>query len=141
MVAVFVVGALDDGRLGWSKLPWWAVGVGYLLMLAGVWLTTWAEAVNRFFEPTVRLQTDRGQTVVDTGPYATVRHPGYVAGIVMFAGIALALGSLWALIPAGISAAILILRTKWEDQTLQAELPGYPEYAARVRSRLIPGVW
>lgn len=141
MFAVFVVGALDDGRFGWSHVPWWAVGLGYLLLLAGIWLSIWAEAVNKFFEPTVRLQTDRGQTVIDTGPYAFVRHPGYAGGIVMFAGIALALGSLWALVPAAISTAILLLRTKWEDQTLQAELPGYQQYTTRVRNRLIPGVW
>jgi protein-S-isoprenylcysteine O-methyltransferase Ste14 len=104
-------------------------------------IVTWAEAVNKFFEPTVRIQTDRGQTVIDSAPYATVRHPGYVGGLLFAVGTALGLGSLWALIPAGIACLLLILRTQWEDQTLQAELPGYREYTERVRYKLIPGVW
>jgi protein-S-isoprenylcysteine O-methyltransferase Ste14 len=102
---------------------------------------TWAEAVNKFFEVTVRIQTDRGQKVIDTGPYAIVRHPGYVGGILFCVGTALCLGSVWALIPAGLASFLLVLRTRWEDQTLQAELPGYQEYTERVRYRLLPGVW
>jgi protein-S-isoprenylcysteine O-methyltransferase Ste14 len=141
MIAIFVVAALDDGRFHWRGVPWWIVAVGYGAFLVGLGWTAWAEAVNKFFEPTVRLQTDRGHTVIDTGPYAIVRHPGYAAAILMFTGIALSLGSWWALIPAGISAALLILRTRWEDQTLQAELPGYREYAQRVRYKMIPKVW
>lgn len=97
--------------------------------------------MNKFFEPTVRFQTDRGQKVIDTGPYAIVRHPGYAGWLVMSVGIALCLGSLWALIPAGLSFLGLLLRTQWEDQTLQAELAGYKEYTERVRYRLLPGVW
>jgi protein-S-isoprenylcysteine O-methyltransferase Ste14 len=121
-----------------------AVGVdlfGYVLFLAGMGIVTWAEAVNKFFEVTVRIQTERGQRVIDTGPYAVVRHPGYVASILFCVGTALCLGSVWALIPAGLASALLVLRTRWEDQTLQAELPGYQEYTQRVRYRLIPGVW
>jgi protein-S-isoprenylcysteine O-methyltransferase Ste14 len=139
--AIFPVAALDDGRFHWLPLPWWVCGLGYALLLAGVGVVTWAQAVNKFFELTVRIQADRGQTVIDTGPYAVVRHPGYVAAILLCVGSALCLGSLWALIPAGLASALLVLRTRWEDQTLQAELPGYQEYTARVRSRLIPGVW
>jgi protein-S-isoprenylcysteine O-methyltransferase Ste14 len=85
--------------------------------------------------------SDRGHTVIDTGPYAVVRHPGYVAACLLFVGIALSLGSLWTLIPAGISSLILILRTRWEDRTLRAELAGYEEYTQRVHFRLSPGVW
>ena len=121
--------------------PWWVCGLGYVLFLAGMGIVTWAEAVNKFFEPTVRIQTDRGQTVIDSAPYATVRHPGYVGGLLFAVGTALGLGSLWALFPAGIACLLLILRTQWEDQTLQAELPGYREYTERVRYKLIPGVW
>jgi protein-S-isoprenylcysteine O-methyltransferase Ste14 len=122
-------------------LPWWAVAVGYALLAAGVIFMTWAQAVNKFFEPTVRIQTDRGQTVIDTGPYAVVRHPGYASWLPLSAGLALCLGSVWALIPAGLSSLVLIVRTHWEDQTLHAELPGYKEYAQRVRYRLLPWVW
>jgi protein-S-isoprenylcysteine O-methyltransferase Ste14 len=139
--AIVPVAALDDGRFHWLPVPWWVCGLGYVLFLAGMGILTWAEAVNKFFEVTVRIQTDRGQKVIDTGPYALVRHPGYVAGTLFCVGTALCLGSVWALIPAGLASFLLILRTWWEDQMLQAELPGYQEYTERVRYRLIPGVW
>jgi protein-S-isoprenylcysteine O-methyltransferase Ste14 len=139
--AVFLVAALDDGRFHWFPTPWWISALGYVLLLIGIGAMTWAQAVNKFFEPTVRIQADRGHKVIDTGPYAIVRHPGYVAGALLFVGIALALGSLWAMIPAGLAIVVLILRTKWEDQTLQAELAGYKGYAERVRFKLVPGVW
>ena len=111
------------------------------MILVAMAIIAWAQAVNRFFEPGVRIQADRGHTVIDAGPYAVVRHPGYVAACLLFVGIALSLGSLWALIPAAISSSILILRTRWEDRTLRAELVGYEQYTQRVRFRLIPGVW
>ncbi len=139
--AIVPVAALDDGRFHWFPVPWWVCGVGYILFLAGMGIVTWAEAVNKFFEVTVRIQTERGHKVIDTGPYAIVRHPGYVGGILFSVGIALCLGSLWALIPAGLASALLILRTQWEDQTLQAELAGYKEFTQRFRYKLIPGVW
>jgi protein-S-isoprenylcysteine O-methyltransferase Ste14 len=97
--------------------------------------------VNRFFEPGVRIQTDQGHTVIDSGPYAVVRHPGYVGGSLLFVGTALCLGSYWALIPAALSCSMVVLRTIWEDRTLRDELPGYEVYARRVRCRLVPGVW
>jgi protein-S-isoprenylcysteine O-methyltransferase Ste14 len=102
---------------------------------------TWATAVNRHFELTVRIQSDRSHTVVDTGPYAIVRHPGYAAALPLFVGMALAMGSLWALIPASLSWLVLVLRTYWEDAMLQADLSGYSDYVRKVPSRLIPGVW
>ncbi len=139
--AVAPVAALDDGRFQWLPVPWWACGVGYVLFLAGMGTLTWAEAVNKFFEVTVRIQAERGHRVIDAGPYAVVRHPGYVGGVLFCVGSALCLGSVWALIPAGLASFLLVLRTHWEDQTLQAELPGYKEYTQRVRYRLIPGVW
>lgn len=141
VLAIPILAALDDGRFHWSRLPWWACLLGYALFLAGMAGTTWAEAVNRFFEPTVRIQSERGHRVVDTGPYAVVRHPGYVAACLLFAGIALCLGSLWALVPAGLGALVLFVRTRWEDRMLQNELTGYREYTQRVRFRWIPGLW
>jgi protein-S-isoprenylcysteine O-methyltransferase Ste14 len=89
----------------------------------------------------VRIQTERGHKVIDTGPYAIVRHPLYAGALLMCAGIPLALGSFWALIPAAAGALVLVVRTVLEDRTLQAELEGYKEYTGRVRYRLIPGVW
>ena len=102
---------------------------------------TWATSVNKFFEPSVRIQTDRGHRVIDTGPYAIVRHPGYALGYPLFLGMPLALGSLWASIPALFFGLFLIVRTILEDRTLRNELPGYKDYAQRVRYRLVPGVW
>lgn len=141
MAAVLLVAALDDGRFHWFPVPWWVCIVGYALLLAGIGIVTWAEAVNKFFEVTVRIQKDRGHEVIETGPYTIVRHPGYAGGILHAVGIALALGSLWALIPACIASMVLIVRTQWEDQTLHEELSGYKDYAMRVGYKLIPGVW
>jgi protein-S-isoprenylcysteine O-methyltransferase Ste14 len=89
----------------------------------------------------VRIQTDRGQTVVSDGPYRYVRHPGYASSLLAMLAIPLALGSWWALIPAALVGALYVLRTALEDRTLQAELPGYRDYAEHVRYRLLPGVW
>jgi protein-S-isoprenylcysteine O-methyltransferase Ste14 len=141
MAAIFAVAALDGGRFHWFPVPWWVCAVGYGLFLTGFAITVWAEAVNKFFELGVRIQTDRGHKVIDTGPYAIVRHPGYVGAIILCAGVALSLGSLWALIPVCLSSVLLIYRTWREDLTLQAELPGYAEYSKRVRYRLVPWVW
>jgi protein-S-isoprenylcysteine O-methyltransferase Ste14 len=141
LVAVFVVAALESGRFHWLPVPWWVCGVGYFVFLLAIGLGTWVGAVNKFGVAPVRIQTERGHKVIDTGPYAVVRHPGYVSAMPLFAGIALCLGSLWALVPVGLSCLLLILRTRWEDQTLQAELPGYKEYTQRVRYRLVPGLW
>jgi protein-S-isoprenylcysteine O-methyltransferase Ste14 len=141
MLAIAPIASLDDGRFQWSHMSWRGVALGYALFVAGVLLIAWAETVNPFFEPGVRIQTERGHRVIDTGPYAIVRHPGYVAASFMFVGFALSLGSWWALIPAGFGSLVLVIRIIWEDRTLHAELPGYAAYATRVRFRLIPGVW
>lgn len=141
MIAEIPLGALDAGRMEWSAMPTSVMILGYLLLAAGIALGTWAQAVNRFFEPGVRLQHERGQHVISDGPYAYVRHPGYVSAILVFAGLALALGSWWALIPAAWASGLLILRTNWEDALLQAELEGYTDYSRRVRFRLLPGIW
>ncbi len=141
MIAEIPLAALDAGRMEWSAMPTSIVILGYLLLAAGIALGTWAQAVNRFFEPGVRLQRERGQHVISNGPYAFVRHPGYVSAILVFAGLALALGSWWALIPAAGASGLLILRTSWEDALLHAELEGYADYARRVRFRMMPGLW
>ena len=141
MVAEVPLATFDAGRIAWSAVPLSVVILGYVLLGAGIAVTAWAQAVNRFFEPGVRVQRERGQNVVSSGPYAIVRHPGYVGALMMFAGIALALASWWALVPAAWAGAVLILRTSWEDALLQAELDGYADYARRVRFRLVPGIW
>jgi protein-S-isoprenylcysteine O-methyltransferase Ste14 len=141
VMAIFVVAALDDGRFHWLPVPWWVCGIGYVLFPVAMVVLTWVGAVNKFAEAAVRIQTERGHTVIDSGPYAVVRHPSYMVAILLFGGIALCLGSLWALIPVALSGLLLVVRTQWEDQTLQAELAGYTEYTKRVQYKLIPGVW
>jgi protein-S-isoprenylcysteine O-methyltransferase Ste14 len=140
-IAMWVVAALDV-RLHWRpvlSLAWSAVG--FLLCIAGSLLVFRAMLVNRFFSATVRIQADRGHTVVDRGPYAYVRHPGYVGAMAFTVGTPLALGSSWAMIPAALTVLVLVVRTALEDATLRSELPGYREYAQRVRCRLVPGIW
>ncbi len=141
MVAEIPLATLDAGRLSWSAVPFPIVVLGYVLLGAGMALNAWAQAVNRFFEPGVRIQRERGHQVISSGPYAIVRHPGYVGALMMFAGLALALASWLALIPAAWAGALLILRTSWEDALLHAELDGYADYARRTRFRLVPGIW
>jgi protein-S-isoprenylcysteine O-methyltransferase Ste14 len=138
--SIFPLAGLD-ARFAWSFATAWLVALGYLLSSIGYLGSIWVYATNKFAEPTVRIQKERGQTVISTGPYAIVRHPLYMWSLVLFLGFPLALGSYWALVPAAVAAAILVVRTAMEDRTLQEELEGYQEYSRRVRSRLIPGVW
>jgi protein-S-isoprenylcysteine O-methyltransferase Ste14 len=140
LLAEFPV-AVFDWRNQWSSAPVWIIIIGYVLLTAGMVGCFWVLSVNKFAEMSVRIQTERGHKVIDTGPYAVVRHPMYVACFLLFPGIALALGSYWALIPAALVCVVLVVRTVLEDRTLQKELEGYKEYAERVRYRLIPGVW
>jgi protein-S-isoprenylcysteine O-methyltransferase Ste14 len=141
MVAEIPLATLDAGRMHWSQVPVWVVILGYVLLCGGIAVSGWAQAVNPFFEPGVRLQRERHQRVISAGPYAFVRHPGYGAALAIFAGIPLALASWWALLPAALAGALLIVRTFWEDRLLQSGLAGYPDYARRTRYRLVPGLW
>ena len=136
IVAIFPVAGLDH-----SPVPVWTVVIGYVLFTLGMAGTGWVMSVNKYAEMSVRIQTERGHQVVDSGPYAYVRHPFYVATFPLLAGMPLALGSYWALTPAALAGIALVVRTALEDRTLRRELPGYKEYAERVRYRLVPGVW
>jgi len=136
-----IVAGLDH-RFNWSPVfPLWLIVPGFILITLGYAFATWALVENRFFSTTVRIQTDRGHVVCDSGPYRIVRHPGYAGNIPPLLGIVLALGSLWTLIPAAVALIIALVRTALEDRTLQEELPGYRDYARRVRCRLIPGIF
>jgi len=139
-VLIFPVAALDF-RLGWAQTPDWVVWPGYLLFALSFAGQVWAQAENRYFEPGVRIQEDRGQTVIDTGPYSIVRHPGYISGSLLAISMALCLGSRWALVPALVVVIGLIPRTIFEERALTAELPGYREYTQRVKYRWVPRVW
>jgi protein-S-isoprenylcysteine O-methyltransferase Ste14 len=136
-----IVAGLDH-RCGWSPVfPLWLILIGFILISLGYAFAAWALAENRFFSGVVRIQTDRGHVVCDSGPYRIVRHPGYAGNIPPLLGMVLALGSVWTLIPAAAALIIAVIRTALEDQTLQEGLPGYREYARRVHYRLIPGIY
>lgn len=140
-LGVPIVAGLDE-RFGWSPqlaLAIHLVALGFMALGQG--LFSWAMASNEFFSTAVRIQMDRDHAVATGGPYRYVRHPGYVGYVVSFLATPLILGSVWALIPAGLMTCLLVVRTALEDRTLLEELDGYREYAARVRHRLLPGVW
>jgi protein-S-isoprenylcysteine O-methyltransferase Ste14 len=143
LFAHWIVAGLDHGRFHWSdtvpaRLQW----VSVVLVAAGFTLCLWAMRVNRFFSSVVRIQSDRGHVLITSGPYAYVRHPGYLAGIVIILASGLAIDSwLATFLLVAVSLPFLLYRTVTEDRVLLTELPGYPGYAARVRWRVIPGIW
>ena len=137
-----LVGALDVGRYHWSDSVPPAVQMISLVAMAGsAAVVVWAEAVNRFFSPVIRIQSERGHHVISSGPYRYIRHPGYAAGSLLLLSSGLVLGS-WL---AGLIGLVIILpvlvRTAREDRILHEQLEGYAAYAEKVRYRLIPGVW
>lgn len=136
-----VIAGVLDSRWGWTHVPdvWRAVGtIGF----AAAFLTiVQAMKANRFFSAVVRIQAERGHRVVDQGPYRIVRHPGYAAMIVLMPLSGLALGSWIAVAVSGIYAALILRRVAFEDGFLREHLDGYAAYAARVRYRLVPGLW
>jgi len=138
---LFIVAGLDH-HFGWSPVfPTWLNILGFFLIVPGYTFAGWALTENRFFSTVVRIQTDRGHMVCDSGPYRIVRHPGYAGNILALPGIVLALSSVWTIIPVIVALIITVIRTTLEDRTLQDELPGYRDYARSVRYRLIPAVF
>ncbi len=140
MIAVYVVAVLEARDEVW-RAPGAVWLVGLAIFVPGWALAIWSMVVNPFFEKTVRIQTDHRHRVIDSGPYAYVRHPGYVGFVGWILSTPLLLPSASAFVPALLAVMLLVIRTALEDRTLRAELPGYAEYAARVRFRLIPRVW
>jgi protein-S-isoprenylcysteine O-methyltransferase Ste14 len=137
----WLVAGLDKRWNGSPALPLTVELGAFAIVIVGYWISVWALIANKFFSAVVRIQKERGHTVVTTGPYRFVRHPGYAGGVIAYLATPLALGTLWAYLPMGLILCALALRTALEDRTLQDELPGYAEYAARVRYRLLPGIW
>ncbi|MBN1283843.1 MAG: isoprenylcysteine carboxylmethyltransferase family protein [Anaerolineae bacterium] len=137
-----VVAGLDQ-RNGWTvaDIPLWLQVAGVVALVLGLLFASWAVAENRFYARYVRIQKERGHTAVTSGPYRFIRHPGYVGTMVMSLGIPLALGSLWALALGALFGVAMVIRTALEDRYLQANLPGYKDYAQLVRYRLLPGIW
>ncbi len=140
-VGIPVVAGLDV-RLGWSEgMALWLHVAGAAAFVLGFALLIWSMVSNAYFATVVRVQGDRGHAVCNTGPYRHVRHPGYVGALVHSLVVPLILGSPWALIPGGVGALALILRTALEDRTLREELYGYDEFSRQTRYRLVPGIW
>ncbi len=142
MLAHFAVAGADVGRYHWSdSVPRWLQVAALILIAASFGFTKWASMTNRFFSSVVRIQRDRGHRLVDSGPYAYIRHPGYASAINWFLMSGIALGS-WASVGVALLGVPLFFRRLFlEERTLLAELEGYREYAARVPWRLVPGIW
>ncbi len=142
LVAIYFVARHDlttrSATIGPPGITWL---IGAFTFIFGWAIVTWAMIANPFFEKTVRIQTDHGHRVIDNGPYAIVRHPGYVGFSSLILATPLLLASAWTFLPTAFATVWLVIRTILEDRTLQAELPGYTEYSTRVRYRLIPKVW
>ena len=139
---MLIVSGLDSGRFHWSpNLHWSLYILAIILTLFGHSFFLIAKRQNKFFSTVVRIQTERGHTVCDTGLYKIIRHPGYFGMIISTLGFPLLLGSLWSIIPVILSILILVIRTYLEDKTLINELTGYKEYTHKTPYKLIPKVW
>ncbi|KAA3631956.1 MAG: isoprenylcysteine carboxylmethyltransferase family protein [Bacteroidetes bacterium] len=130
-----------DHRFGWNLLPDIYLYVGIVIYLVSMVLVIRPMLHNPFFEGLVRIQEEKNHKVINTGPYAVVRHPGYIGLIVGAFGMPLAFGSAWSLVPTVVMVIVIIFRTWFEDKTLQEELEGYKAYCEEVKYRLIPFVW
>jgi protein-S-isoprenylcysteine O-methyltransferase Ste14 len=133
--------ALDAIRFRFSAVPVWVQTIGALLLGLSYFIVYRTYRVNSYAAPVVRIQRERGQRVVTTGPYRYVRHPIYASGILTYIGIPLLLGSWGGLAMAPIMTIVLGIRAVFEERLLAAELEGYRDYIARVRYRLVPAIW
>ena len=142
VLVMYILSCLDV-RFGWSTSVPVALQVAALVLclLGYDGLLLWSMIVNSYFTAIVRIQSDRGHTVITSGPYRFVRHPGYLGTILCYLFTPLLLGSWWGLIPAVGASVVLVYRTGREDDTLQAELPGYRDFTSQTKYRLLPGIW
>lgn len=143
-----LVGVFIPLTAGLARRFWIGFGFGLaiqvaalLVFISGHIIGSYAMIENRFFSVLVRIQEGRGHEVVASGPYRWVRHPGYLGAILTYAALLFIFDSLWVALPATLSAAVLVIRTAYEDRTLQENLPGYKEYTIKVRYRLFPYIW
>jgi len=130
-----------DHRLHGPQLPLALQALGYLLLLAATLFVLRVVRENTFAAPVVKVQAERSHRVIDSGPYAFVRHPMYSGAVLYFVAIALMLGSLWGLALTPVFFVLFSIRAGLEERALTGGLPGYADYVARVRYRLVPGVW
>jgi protein-S-isoprenylcysteine O-methyltransferase Ste14 len=139
-LSIFLLAGFDSGRE--ARFPeLWSAGLGVVLYLSGLALFAKTITTNPFFEGMVRHQVEQGHRVIREGPYARVRHPGYVAFLLIFAALPCLLGSAWALAGTGALLGLFMLRIVKEERLLADSLSGYKDYQASVRYRLLPGVW
>lgn len=131
----------DAVRFHWSHMSLWLQILGAIILLLSMYIICLCFKENSFLAPVVKIQTERGHHVVSTGPYAYVRHPMYSGALLYFPATALLLGSWYGLLLGIVLCGLIVGRTFLEDRTLASELPGYAEYASKVRYRLIPYVW
>jgi protein-S-isoprenylcysteine O-methyltransferase Ste14 len=130
-----------ERRVHASLMPPALPALGLAMLLASTGFILWVMRENSFAAPVVKVQADRGHHVVSTGPYALVRHPMYSGAVLFCIGTALLLGSWWGVLISPLFAVLFAVRTGIEERALVADLPGYADYAERVRYRLLPGVW
>jgi len=141
LMILLVITGLDAVRFRWSNVPFVLKALGFIGFIPAIVFSLWAMVKNTYASSMVRIQENRGHKTCTTGPYRYVRHPMYVGVIILVLCFPLALGSFYAFIPSSIIAILFVLRTLLEDKTLKKELPGYKEYAKKVRYKLIPGIW
>jgi protein-S-isoprenylcysteine O-methyltransferase Ste14 len=132
---------LDAVRFGWSQMPGWLQVMGALALVLSFYVLFLTFRENAYLALVVKVQEERGQTVVTSGPYRYVRHPMYGSMFLFLPGSALLLGSWWGLLLCLVILGLLVWRTTLEERMLKKDLAGYEEYARHVRYRLIPRVW
>lgn len=141
-IGMYIMAGLDTGRYHWSPDFHWSIYMlGIILTVSGQLLFLIAQKQNKFFSSTVRIQTDRGHSVCESGLYKLVRHPAYLGSVIQAIGFPLLFGSLWSILPVSILFTLLLVRTQLEDTVLKKELEGYMEYTSKTPYRLIPFVW
>jgi protein-S-isoprenylcysteine O-methyltransferase Ste14 len=141
-IGMYITAGLDSGRYHWSPdFSLVLIIIGIILTMTGQLLFLIAQKQNKFFSSTVRIQTDRGHIVCETGLYKLVRHPAYMGSLIQAIGFPLFFSSLWSIIPVAVSIILLVTRTGLEDKTLKNELNGYIEYTSKTQYRLIPLIW
>ena len=141
IILIPIIAGLDIGRYSWSNLSVNYVWIGLVFAVLSSVLLNYAMVSNKYFEPTVRIQKERGHTVITSGLYRIIRHPGYLAGILFAISMPLLFGSFFSFVGVGIYVVLVMIRTWLEDRTLQEELEGYQDYTKQVRYRLFPGIW
>lgn len=140
-VVWIVLMPLDAVRFQWSQMPVWIQAIGAIILIISLYLFYLVIRENPFLSPAIRVQKERKQVVISTGPYHHIRHPYYSASILFFLGTTLLLGSWYGLILALILTGLVVIRALMEERTLQKELQDYNIYMAQVKHRFIPYIW